>query len=83
MNWSAFFIYGAGVFLVLLALFILKVSRRRIDIDETPEAMYERATRWQQKIVQLDDMVERVQEDEKWCRYVENIKGRKNGLRKV
>lgn len=75
--------FCSGIFIMLLGISILKISCKKVDAKESPEAMYERATRWQQQIIELDDMVERVREDEKWCQYVKNIKGRKNGLREV
>lgn len=73
----------SGVLLIIVGLLIVKISNKKIDAIESPEAMYERATRWQQRIIRIDDMVERVREDEKWCEYVKSIKGRKNGLREV
>ncbi|MCY7296680.1 hypothetical protein [Alteromonas sp. a30] len=68
---------------ILLGVAIFKIAQKPVQVQESPEAMYERAARWQQEIIAIEDIVERVQEDEKWCQYVKKIKGRKNGLREV
>lgn len=75
--------YGIAFVFVLLGITIVKISRKKVKAIETPEVMYERATDWQKDIMKLDDMLERVKEDEKWCQYVKKIKGRKNGLKEV
>ncbi len=78
-----FITYSIAFLFILLGLAIVRISRKKVNAIDTPEVMYERATRWQQDIIELDDILERVKEDEKWCQYVKEIKGRKNGLREV
>lgn len=83
MNGAMFLSYITAPIILVVGVLIFRITRKKIEVTESPEAMYERATRWQQQILKLDDMLERVNEDEKWCEYVEKIKDRKNGLREV
>lgn len=83
MNDAVLLSYIIAPIIIVVGILIFRITRKQIDVQESPEAMYERATRWQQKILKLDDMLERVNEDEKWCQYVEKIKHRKNGLREI
>lgn len=83
MNGAILLSYITAPVILVVGVLIFRVTRKKIEVQESSEAMYERATRWQQQILKIDDMLERVNEDEKWCQYVEKIKDRKNGLRKV
>lgn len=78
-----FLTHSLAFLFILIGIGIFKLAQRKVQANESPEAMYERATRWQQEIIEMEDMVERIREDEKWCQYVKQIKGRKNGLREV
>lgn len=83
MNGAILLSYITAPVILVVGVLIFRITRKKIEVKETHVAMYERATHWQQQILKLDDMLERVNEDEKWCQYVAKIKDRKNGLRKV
>lgn len=60
--------------------FSLKVVRKKIEVNQVPMSVYERAVTWHQDIMNMTDADQKLQEFQRWKKFVENIPRRSTNL---